>query len=82
MNPVVIINAFSQVFVVSAAEVVVCWAVVGVATEASLSSRSRTFALVGAAIVASVLFGLYHYAHSAPFNTFPMVALLSPGALR
>jgi hypothetical protein len=77
MNPVVIVNAFSQVFVVSAAEVIVCWAIVGVATEANLASRGSALSLVGAALLASVLFGLYHYAHSAPFNTLPMVALLS-----
>jgi hypothetical protein len=33
--------------------------------------------VVGAALVASVLFGLYHFAHSAPFNTVEMVALLT-----
>jgi len=76
-NPVVIGNAFAQVFVVSAAEVVVCWAVVGAATEAALHRRGTVLSTGGAAVVASVLFGLYHYAHSAPFNTLPMVALLS-----
>ena len=30
-----------------------------------------------AALAASVLFGLYHFAHSSPFSTIPMVALLT-----
>ena len=30
-----------------------------------------------AAIAASVLFGLYHFAYSSPFSTIPMVALLT-----
>lgn len=76
-NPVVILNAFSQVFVVSAAEVIVCWALVGAAAEALAQRSGRTAAAVLAAVLASVLFGVYHYAHSAPFNTAQMVLLLS-----
>ena len=77
LDPMVLTNAFSQVLVVSAAEVVVCWATVGAAVEAVLRSRNRAVSLIGAALVASVLFGLYHFAHSAPFNTIGMVALLT-----
>ena len=77
LDPVVLLNAFAQVFVVSVAEAVVCWALIGAVTEAFLSARGRAVALVGSAVAASVLFGLYHYAHSAPFNTLPMVALLT-----
>ncbi|WBY02326.1 hypothetical protein PE066_01995 [Ramlibacter tataouinensis] len=76
-HPVVILNAFAQVFVVSAAEVLVCWALVGRAVEAALGSRGRATALAVAAIVASLSFGIYHFAHSPPFNTWRMVALLS-----
>lgn len=75
-DPVVVGNAFAQVFVVSAAEVVVCWSVVGAATEVASRRLGTHRATLAAAVVASVLFGLYHYAHSAPFNTLPMVALL------
>ena len=75
MHPVVILNAFSQVFVVSAAEVVVCWAVVGVSAEAVLGREWRK--TVQAALVAAVLFGLYHFAHSPPFNTWTMVGFLT-----
>lgn len=42
-----------------------------------LRPRGRAVSVVGAALVASVLFGLYHFAHSAPFNTVEMVALLT-----
>jgi hypothetical protein len=76
-NPVVIVNAFSQVFVVSAAEVVVCWALVGTAAEARMRRAGRAISVGLAAVLASVLFGVYHYAHSAPFNTLQMVLLLS-----
>ena len=33
--------------------------------------------MILAAIIASVLFGLYHFAHSPPFNTIPLVVILS-----
>jgi hypothetical protein len=77
LEPMVLLNAFCQVLVVSAAEVVVCWAVVGATVKAVLAPRGRAVSVVGAALAASVLFGLYHVAHSSPFNTFGMVALLS-----
>jgi hypothetical protein len=77
LNPVVIGNAFAQVFVVSTAEVVVCWAVVGTAIRTGLRRHGAIFATVVAAVTASALFGVYHYGHSAPFNTLPVVALLS-----
>jgi hypothetical protein len=34
-------------------------------------------AVATAAIMAAVLFGIYHFAHSPPFNTWSMVALLT-----
>ena len=77
LDPMIVLNAYAQVFVVSAAEVLVCWAVVGATIAASVQNRGRVTAGVVGAAVASILFGLYHYAHSAPFNTFGMVALLS-----
>ncbi|MBV6476530.1 MAG: hypothetical protein MOGDAGHF_02121 [Rhodocyclaceae bacterium] len=77
MNPVVIVNAFAQVLVVSAAEVLVCWALVGAAAEALLQRHGRVVPAVLASLLASILFGVYHYAHSAPFNTLQMVLLLT-----
>jgi hypothetical protein len=74
-HPVVVLNAFAQVLVVSAAEVLVCWSLVARAVEAALGGRG--WAKIGTACIASLLFGLYHYAHSPPFNTVGMVLLLS-----
>ena len=77
-DPIVMLNGFAQVLVVTIAEVLVCWAVVGGACYAALrSSFGSRVALTGAAIAASALFGLYHFAHSPPFNSFDMVVLLS-----
>jgi hypothetical protein len=77
LNAVVLTNAFAQVTVVSAAEVVVCWAVVGATVEAALRSQGRIVSWIGAAVVASLAFGLYHLGRSAPFNTFGMATLLT-----
>ena len=76
LNPIVIINAFSQVLVVSAAEVLVCWCVVGAAVEANLGEGRGRVAMFVSVLAAAVLFGAYHFAHSAPFNTWRMVGLL------
>src|SRR5215212_11638266 len=72
-NPVVLINAYSQVLVGSIAEVLVCWAVIGSVSQALLQHRGRWISLILAAIIASEFLGAYHIAHSPPFNTVPMV---------
>jgi hypothetical protein len=74
-DPIILINAYAQVFVVSVAEVVVCWALIGSTFEASLMRFGRVVSIPGAALIASMAFGIYHYAHSAPFNTHGMVLL-------
>lgn len=76
-DPMVIVNAYAQVLVVSIAEVLVCWAVVGSVSEVLLQDRRRGVAPVLAGIVSSVLFGVYHFAHSPPFNTVGFVVLLT-----
>lgn len=76
-EPTVIINAFAQVFVVSAAEVIVCWGLVGIAMETSLRRYVGRWSSAGAAIAASIAFGGYHLAHSPPFNTPAMIVLLT-----
>ena len=76
LEPIILLNAFAQVFVVSVAEVLVCWAVIAATVENRLEGHGKILAGLAGAVTASVLFGLYHYAHSAPFNTFPMVATL------
>jgi hypothetical protein len=74
-HPVVLANAFAQVLVVSIAEVLVCWAVLGATVRNALGGGlpGTAFALVTAALA----FGLYHYAHSPPFNTARMVLFLT-----
>lgn len=76
-HPLVLLNAFAQVWVVSAAEVVVCWALVASTLRAALRPWNRIAAVVIASVVASALFGVYHFAHSAPFNEPKMVLFLS-----
>ena len=78
-RPVIVLNAFAQVLVVSIAEVVVCWAVVASTVAAVLGDRPWRFVIAAAA--ASLLFGAYHFAHSPPFDSWPMVALLTAAGL-
>jgi len=67
--PVIILNAYAQVLVVSVAEVLVCWAVVGSVSQSLLHGSGRWTSTILAGLIASVLFGAYHFAHSPPFNT-------------
>ena len=76
-NPIVLLNAYAQVLVTSIAEILICWAVVGSVSQALLQDRGRWVSLILAAIIASVFFGVYHFAHSPPFNTIPLVVFLS-----
>src|SRR5215213_228317 len=76
-NPIVLINAYAQVLVTSIAEILVCWAVVGRVSQALLQDRGRWASVILAALIASVLFGVYHFAHSPPFNTVPLIVFLS-----
>jgi len=78
-DPVVVTNVFAQVLPVSIAEVVVCWVVVGGSVAALLRQRglNRYVAVGSALVVSAVLFGVYHFAHSPPFNSPEMVGLLT-----
>jgi hypothetical protein len=78
LDPMVILNAYAQVLVVTVAEVLVCWAVVGSVVESLLrNDHGRWVSVIVAAITASVLFGVYHFAHSPPFNTVGLIVLLT-----
>jgi hypothetical protein len=77
LNLVVVLNAYAQVLVVSVAEVLVCWVVAGTVAESLLRDRGRWVSAILAAIIASVLFGVYHFAHSPPFDTVGFVILLT-----
>ncbi len=76
-HPMIIFNGFTQVWVVSTAEIMVCWAVVGVLVESELLELGDLPAGFAAAIIASLCFGIYHVAHSPPFNTISMIAKLT-----
>lgn len=78
-DPIVVVNVFAQVLPVSIAEVIVCWVVVGGSVAAFLRRRGlQDYIATGIALVlSSVLFGVYHIAHSPPFNTVGMVVLLT-----
>lgn len=73
----VLLHAFAQTWVVSAAEVVVCWALVGAALRMALRPWSQAGSALLAAAAASALFGAYHFAHSPPFNEPRMVVFLA-----
>jgi hypothetical protein len=76
-EPVISLNAYAQVLVVSVAEVLVCWAVVGSVSESLLRGKGGWTSTILAGLIASVLFGVYHFAHSPPFNTMGFVFLLT-----
>ncbi len=82
LNPLVVWNVFSQVLPVTIAEVVVCWAAIGGTVEAVARPKGRALAIIAGIIAADILFGVYHFAHSAPFNQVNMVLfLMMPGLL-
>jgi hypothetical protein len=75
-TPMLLLNAFAMVLQTTIAEVLVCWVVIGVSVQALAQPRGRMMAVLLAVIATDLLFGIYHYAHSAPFNQTWMVALL------
>lgn len=76
-NMTVLVNGYAQTLVVSIAEVLVCWSVLGVTFETTISSESQVLSIAAGMLVAAIAFGLYHFAHSPPFNTMRLVLLLS-----
>ena len=76
-HPMVVLNGLAQVWTVSAAEVMVCWAVAGAVTEELLRDQGEVLAVIAASLVASALFGAYHIAHSPPFNSPGMILKLA-----
>lgn len=80
LNPLVLFNGFAQVLPVSIAEVVVCWAVIGGSFEAWAKPKGKVVGMIVGIVAANFLFGVYHYAHSAPFNqTWMVFFLMIPG---
>ena len=79
---VVIVNIFAQTLPTSIAEVVICWAVIGTTFESVARNKGRVRSIVLGAAIATILFGVYHFAHSPPFNLpWVVLFLLYPGAL-
>ena len=76
-NARVLLNAYAQTLVVSIAEVLVCWVVLGSAVMFASASLGPIVSMVTALIVASSAFGIYHLGHTAPFNTTRVVIGLS-----
>jgi hypothetical protein len=80
-EPMVVFNAFMQALPVSIAEVMVCWALIGSSFESFARNNNNnkgrivSSVMVGA-VSASVLFGVYHYAHSPPFNQTNVILFL------
>jgi len=77
MDPIVISNAFAQVLTVSITEIVVCWGIIGSSAESLTKEKGHYVSAIAAILSASVLFGIYHFAHSPPFNTVMMVLFLT-----
>jgi hypothetical protein len=78
LDPVVMLNGFAQTLPVSIAEVLVCWSLVAAVSDATLRRHLPPItASIGAAAMASVLFGVYHIAHSPPFNAARMILVLT-----
>jgi hypothetical protein len=77
LDPIIVLNVYAQVLTVTIAEIAVCWIVVGSTTEGLLSRKGKVIALVCGILLSSILFGVYHFAHSPPFNQPSMVAFLS-----
>jgi membrane protease YdiL (CAAX protease family) len=62
---------------------VICWAVVGTIFESTIRSKSKKVTpIILAAAISTILFGVYHFSHSPPFNQPNMVLfLMYPGVL-
>ncbi len=80
LNPLVLFNGLAQVLPVSMAEILVCWAVIGISFETWGKSKGKVVGVIVGIVAANFLFGVYHYAHSAPFNqTWMVFFLMAPG---
>ena len=78
-EPIVVFNVFMQALPVSIAEVMVCWALIGSSFESLAKNNNKRRVLssvIVGAVAASILFGVYHYAHSPPFNQTSVVLFL------
>ena len=60
----------------------ICWAVIGTTFESIARNKGRIRSIIFSAAIATILFGVYHFAHSPPFNLPGVVLfLMYPGVL-
>lgn len=76
-DPVALTNLYAQVLGVSIAEVVICWSLAGAFAAELFRGQHRVAPIVAGIACSSILFGLYHFAHSPPFNTIELVGKLT-----
>jgi CAAX prenyl protease-like protein len=82
LNSIVILNVFSQTLPTSIAEIVICWVVVGTVLESTFRCKSNKISIILAGLASTILFGIYHFAHSPPFNQpYMILFLMLPGTL-
>lgn len=80
LNVLVTLNVFLDVLPISIAAVVICWVVIGTSVEYLSKKGGKSVSLIVAMVTATILFGIYNVAHSAPFNQPKMVLfLMLPG---
>ncbi|MDI6876085.1 MAG: hypothetical protein QMC96_04855 [Methanomicrobiales archaeon] len=77
MDPIVVLNVFAQVFNTSTAEILVVYVLVGITGAYLTRSLGRTPSMIVGIVLAAILFGAYHIAHSPPFNTVSLILLLT-----
>jgi hypothetical protein len=75
-QPWVVINGYAQVLTVTVAEIAVCWWALGESLRA-WDPSSKYVALGLTVALGAAAFGLYHFAHSPPFDTWPVVGGLT-----
>ncbi len=74
---VVLLNGFFRALPIAVAEILICWALIGSYAEAMFHRLGLPLPTVLAGLVAALLFGVYHIAHSPPFNSVRMIQQLS-----
>ncbi len=73
LDPIVLFNGYIRALTVAIPSVLVCWALVGTAFAWLVRQKGRLLAAIVGTVVASLLFGLYHFAIGPPFNEVEVV---------
>ena len=81
LDTIILLNVLAQTLPTSIAEVVICWVILGITFESFIQpdggrGRGRITSIIIGAIVATIPFGVYHFAYSPPFNQPNMVLFL------